>query len=98
MKSTATVNTRHASKYLQQLCKHFAHKVEVEFDTKKGIVAFSIGSCFLHAHEMVLEFICEADGTQELQEIQSTMDRHLKKFAWREELAVDWHKGANTAN
>ena len=27
---TGTFTTDHASKYLQQLCKHFAHKIEVE--------------------------------------------------------------------
>ena len=30
--STATVPTKSASRYLQQLCKHWAHNLEVEFD------------------------------------------------------------------
>lgn len=36
MISTARLETANASKYLQQLCKHFAHKVEVRFDETEG--------------------------------------------------------------
>ncbi len=39
--STSTVATEHASKYLQQLCKHWSHKFTVEFTAKSGRVPFS---------------------------------------------------------
>ncbi len=29
--STANIQTEYASRYLQQLCKHFAHKTPAEF-------------------------------------------------------------------
>ena len=34
--STGTYATPNGSKYLQQLCKHFAHKAEVTFDSLSG--------------------------------------------------------------
>lgn len=37
--STARYPTAHASKYLQQLCRHFAHKVAVRFDAHSGHAA-----------------------------------------------------------
>ncbi|TIT63197.1 MAG: DUF2218 domain-containing protein, partial [Mesorhizobium sp.] len=35
--SHANVTTAHASRYLQQLCKHWAHKFPVEFDPNHGV-------------------------------------------------------------
>ena len=36
MREIGTFTTPNASKYLQQLCKHFAHKVDVEYDETRG--------------------------------------------------------------
>lgn len=47
--STTTVSSDRASRYLQQLCKHFAHKVPVEFTTETGQITFPFGTCTLHA-------------------------------------------------
>ena len=36
--SSAQVPTTHASRYLQQLCKHWSHNLAVAFDEAKGTV------------------------------------------------------------
>ncbi len=36
--SLADVVTAHASRYLQQLCKHWSHKFSVSFDERQGKV------------------------------------------------------------
>ena len=36
----AAVETENASKYLVQLCKHFAHKVDVDYDQTQARVEF----------------------------------------------------------
>ena len=38
--ATAAVPTAHASKYLQQLCKHWQHNLQVEFTPEHGTVTF----------------------------------------------------------
>src|SRR3546814_15633695 len=38
--ATARVPTRHASKYLQQLCKHWQHNLAVAFTADHGTVTF----------------------------------------------------------
>lgn len=38
--ATAKVPTQHASKYLQQVCKHWEHNLAVAFDAQQGTVTF----------------------------------------------------------
>ena len=38
--ATASVPTASASKYLQQLCKHWQHNLAVEFNADHGTVVF----------------------------------------------------------
>ena len=39
--SLADVSTANASRYLQQLCKHWSHKFNVTFDPCSGKIPFS---------------------------------------------------------
>mgnify|MGYP003349750236 CR=1 FL=1 len=47
--STARIATPLASRYLQQLCKHFAHKMKVEFTPEHGRIELRSGVCVLDA-------------------------------------------------
>lgn len=79
---------------MKQLCKHFAHKVEVEFDEVKAHVAFIPGPCKMLSKNGTLIIEGESELDQGLLIIQSIIDQHLKKFAWREELTLEWKNGA----
>lgn len=89
-RSRATVETSHASKYLQQLCKHFAHKVAVEYDPTSARVDFPFGDCRMRAdgHELTIE--CDADSPEGLARAQLVIVDHLARFAWREKPAIVW--------
>ncbi len=88
--ATSTVHTPHASKYLQQLCKHFAHKVTVEYDARKGRADLPPGPCAMTAEDGSLSFHCRAKDEQGLQVMQAIIQSHLVKFAWREDLVMTW--------
>ncbi|MEP2759800.1 MAG: DUF2218 domain-containing protein [Roseibium sp.] len=88
--STLTIKTASASKYLQQLCKHFAHKVPVDWDTSKGEVSFPGGYCRLDAEPDQLAIRCEADEEVKLTRVKAIIDDHVKRFAWREDLTLEW--------
>ncbi len=88
-----SIATQHASKYLQQLCKHFAHKVTVQYSPEEGRVAFQPGRCLMNADAEVLNFYCLAQEDHAIPVIKGIIDQHLVKFAWREELAYDWRDG-----
>ncbi|MEF2070700.1 DUF2218 domain-containing protein [Consotaella aegiceratis] len=89
-KSVAEVATPSASKYLQQLCKHFQNKRPVTFDPSQGQIAFSIGECRLEAGNDVLTMKLAAPDETQLAQLQDVVERHLVRFAFREEMQIDW--------
>lgn len=88
--SSTAIPTEHASRYLQQLCKHFAHKLPVRFDEHEGEITFSIGECRLKADDAALHIDLAAKNAEEMEELKDVVIRHLVRFAFREELAVAW--------
>lgn len=88
--ANARIETERASRYLQQLCKHFAHKLPVEFTPAQGRIDFSIGTCRLAAEGRVLTLGAEAADEANLTQLQGVVDRHLLRFAFREEMKIDW--------
>ncbi len=85
--------TDRASRYLQQLCKHFAHKVTVRYDPESGRVAFPPGPCWMTATDGTLCVVCESETEEGLATMRGILDRHLERFAWREALVLDWNAG-----
>lgn len=88
--ATSHLVTPHASRYLQQLCKHFAHKVAVDFDPQAGEVRFPFGRCRMEARDGGLFLRCESPGAAELARTKAVVDDHLVRFAWREKLQPVW--------
>ena len=93
MQSKAEIATPRASRYLQQLCKHFAHKLPVTFDRAAGRISFSIGDCQLSADEKRLRLdLASSDGAQ-MAQLKDVVVRHLLRFAFREDMAIAWQDG-----
>ncbi|SCZ64775.1 hypothetical protein SAMN04488118_105317 [Epibacterium ulvae] len=89
---TGHFSTENASKYLQQLCKHFGHKVEVTFDETQGTVGLGMGPATLRAASDTLEIEVTAEDDEGLVHARQIIDSHLKRFAFREEFeAMSWH-------
>ncbi len=89
-RSMAEIKTEHASRYLQQLCKHFAHKRPVTFDPHAGQISFSSGICSLKAGDRLLTLTLEAPDEEHLAQLTDVVVRHLVRFAFREEMKIDW--------
>ncbi|WP_428030113.1 DUF2218 domain-containing protein [Ancylobacter sp.] len=90
--TAATVPTTHASRYLQQLCKHWAHKLEVSFTAEHGVVTFPGGAvATMDAGVDSLAVQVEAPDAETLQQMKGVVSRHLDRFAFREApLPFDW--------
>lgn len=89
-RSIARVKTDKASGYLQQLCKHFAHKIPASFDAAQGQLTFPYGDCRLTAQPDMLVIEVETPDPAQILQLADVIERHLVRFAFREELVLDW--------
>lgn len=89
----SVVGTKLGSKYLQQLCKHFSHKVTVEFDTETARVDFPFGLCFMVAANDSLGFYMQSESPEGLTRAKAVIDDHLLRFGFRENLVIAWNDG-----
>jgi uncharacterized protein len=92
IKTFAAVPTASASKYLQQLCKHWSHKLDVSFTPEAGTVRFpSQAVATMTAHTDHLLVSVETLQADQMEQMQGVVARHLDRFAFREApLAFAW--------
>ena len=86
-----TLQTEQASKYMQQLLKHFAHKIEVEYDETDGKAALPTGPAELKASPSELRVRITGADDEALKTARHIIDSHLERFAFRENFtAMNW--------
>ncbi len=91
VKTIAVVPTENGWKYLQQLCKHWSHKLDVELGEKSGIVRFSEAVAAMSADDKALTVEIEAASVEVLERMQGVVSSHLDRFAFREApLPFEW--------
>ena len=98
--ASALVPTASASKYLQQLCKHWEHNLQVEFTPENGTVIFprdARGADFpgdavtFNVAEAGLDVRIDASSDAQLEALKGAVARHLDRFAFREApLSFEW--------
>jgi hypothetical protein len=88
----AEIPTAHASRYLQQLCKHWSHRFPVEFDASHGVVEMTGGRCTFDAQPNSLSLTLAGDEAAALPRLCDIVAEHLKRFAFREALNVQWRE------
>ena len=99
--ATARISTTSASKYLQQVCKHWEHNLPVTFDTTHGQITFARDArgadwpadaiVTLDAEDGIL--VCKINASAEGQRdgLKGALERHIDRFAFREvPLTYNW--------
>ena len=84
MTLTGTLASERASRYLQQLCKHFAHKIEVRFTPEAGHIAFGFGAADLTAEDGLLTVTLALQPGADPAQAKHVIDKHLAVFTHRE--------------
>lgn len=91
-KATSTFETERASRYLQAMCKHFGHKVPVNYDAAVGTADMPFGMVNMQAAGSTLRFEIEAADDQSLDRLKYVVEAHIVRFAFREKLEkLDWY-------
>lgn len=90
-----TYETVRARQYMQQLCKHFAHKVEAHCTEDAGEIDFPFGKAQLEATDTRLDVRVAAASEDGLLKARQVIDNHLSRFAFREEVkTITWQSAA----
>lgn len=88
--SRAFVLTAHASRYLQQLAKHWAHKFETEFTPTSAKIALPLGNVCLTASDTSLSIELTANSNESEKQLQDVVQNHIERFAFKETLEFRW--------
>ncbi|USU12729.1 DUF2218 domain-containing protein [Sphingomonadaceae bacterium OTU29THOMA1] len=93
--SVARVPTGSASRYLQQIAKHWSHKMEVSFTAEEGRIAFPGGSVLeMKADSDTLDVVLTVPDGDDVERMRDVVSSHLDRFAFREApLTFDWREG-----
>ena len=90
--SVARVPTASASRYLQQLAKHWSHKLAVTFSAEEGTVDFPNGSRLaMRTDSDTLDLVLTVPAEGDPARMRQVVEEHLDRFAFREgPLTFDW--------
>ena len=93
--SIARVPTASASRYLQQLAKHWSHQMEVSFSEQEGRIEFPNGSLLeMRADSATLDVVLTVPPGEDPARMREVVSSHLDRFAFREApLTFDWREG-----
>ena len=86
LRATTSFETDRASRYLQAMCRHFAHKVPVSYDAETGKAEMPYGLLNMHAADNALYFEIEAADDHLLGRMKYVVEAHIIRFAFREKL------------
>ncbi len=90
-KATSTFESERAARYLQAMCRHFAHKVPVSYDAVTGQAEMPFGLLTMQVAGDRLRFDIEAADPSSLDRMKHVVEAHLVRFAFRERLEkLDW--------
>jgi len=87
----ARVPTTSGGKYVQQLCKHWSHKLPVELDGDTGVVTFVGAVATMTAGAEAIQVSVRGEDRGQVDQLKDVVAQHLDRFAFREApLTYDW--------
>jgi len=92
--SVARVPTLSASRYLQQLAKHWSHKMTVSYSEQEGRIVFPNGAVVdMRADGDTLDVVLTVPDDGDVARMREVVSSHLDRFAFREgPLTFDWRE------
>ncbi|NDL70916.1 DUF2218 domain-containing protein [Vreelandella alkaliphila] len=88
--SRAEIVTPSGERLINRLCKHWAHKLEVEHNEQDAKIVFTNGTCLMHAEAGRLLVSIETLEEEHLDQLEGVVESHLVRMAKDEPLEVVW--------
>ncbi|AQU84822.1 MAG: DUF2218 domain-containing protein [Halomonas sp.] len=88
--SRAEIATPSAERLINRLCKHWAHKLEVEQSDQQATITFETGACLMHAEPERLLVSIETLEEEHLDQLEGVVESHLVRMAKDEPLEIVW--------
>lgn len=91
IETVAHIPTGNAAKYVNQLCKHWSHKLPVDLSDERGVIKFADAVATLEPDHDELVVTILANDQPTVERLRHVVASHLDRFAFREApLALDW--------
>lgn len=88
---TTKITTTQPERVMRRLCKHWAHKIAVEYDEHKGKALFpEQGEVHFTVEENSLVIRIEANNSESMQSIQKNIEHHMVPMAQPEIITISW--------
>lgn len=84
------VVTDRAQRYLDQICKHFGHRVSTQIEHNRGVVEFEDGTLTAVATPDALELALRAEDPEAIARLKDVVKSHLERWGERDAIHVDW--------
>ena len=88
--SRAEIATQSGARLINRLCKHWAHKLEVEHSEQDAKIVFASGTCLMHAEPDRLLVSIETLEEEHLDQLEGVVESHLMRMAKDESLEIVW--------
>ncbi len=91
MRQIAHFPSVHATQYVATMAKHFGHKIAVETSGDTALMRFEAGTGLLQAQADGIAITVEATNQEDALMLADVVERHLLRFAHREDpTALIW--------
>ncbi|HKR92718.1 DUF2218 domain-containing protein [Novosphingobium sp.] len=88
----AKVKTPNGAKYVQQLCKHWSHRLQTQTEGDVGTVTFPTAIARMTADSDGIAIAITGESRADLERLTDVVASHLDRFAFREApMAYDWN-------
>src|SRR5438105_15170747 len=93
--SRATGATPNAESYMRKLGQHWSYEYPVTFEPADTCtIRLAHAVCQLHATPDELKIEVTVDPAEDKVRIEGVVERHIKRFGFREELQFPWQRAA----
>jgi hypothetical protein len=93
--SRAAVPTPNAESYMRKLGQHWSHEYAVTFEPANTCtIKVAHGVCQLHATPDALNIEVTTEPAEDQARIEGVVERHVRRFGFREELHFPWQRAA----